>query len=67
MFTPLPPVLSAAAPLTKMLPRGKEEPFFGLVMLTVGGVVSGFVAAWVVADACAETGPSPAEFVALTL
>ena len=59
--------MSTAVPLTEMLPCGTDAPLAGLVILTVGDVVSGFVAAWVVADACAETGPSPAEFVALTL
>ena len=52
VFTPLPPTLSCTVPLTTVLPEEILVPLIGLVILTVGGVVSA-AAVQVVPDACA--------------
>jgi len=67
VFTPLPPTLSCAVPLTTVAPEEMLVPLIGLVILTVGGVVSA-AAVPVLPDACAETVPIlPALLTAATL
>jgi hypothetical protein len=68
-FIPLPPGLSRALPCTRILPPGNEEPFFGLVIVTVGAVLSeGGVLPDVFPDAILDGVPlTPELFTAATL
>jgi hypothetical protein len=64
---PLPPGLSLAVPRTRILPPGNEAPFFGLVIVTVGAVLSeGAVVPNVFPDAILD-GVPPELFTAATL
>ena len=64
---PLPPTLSDAVPVTRTLPRLTDAPLAGLVIVTVGGVVSITVVPDVVADAIFDGVPVPPVLTAATL
>jgi len=65
---PLPPTLSDAVPLIRTLPRFTDAPLAGLVIVTVGGVVSITVVPDVVPDAIFDGVPiTPELLTAATL